>query len=144
MKSTQKKSRKIVGFTCGTFDLTHAGHYLMFEECKGQCDSLIVGLQHDPSVDRPHKNKPIQTLRERKIQLGACKHIDKIILYRTEKDLMRLLKKLKPDVRFIGADWKGRRFTGEELPIKILFNTRNHSYSSTNLRKRILKAENKK
>jgi|SRR3989344_1335518 len=139
-----KKRSGIVGFTCGSFDLTHAGHYLMFKECRSKCDYLIVGLQRDPSVDRPWKNKPVQTLRERYIQIASCKYINKIIPYRAENDLQKLLKKLKPDIRFIGLDWKGKQFTGKNLPIKIVFNSRNHKYSSSMLRRRILKSSESK
>ncbi|MFA6524265.1 MAG: adenylyltransferase/cytidyltransferase family protein [Candidatus Paceibacterota bacterium] len=126
------------GFTCGAFDLLHAGHILMLKEICAQCDFLIVGLQADPTIDRPEKNKPIETVEERMIRLQSCKYIDQIILYNTEADLYEMLKKLNPDVRFVGADWKGKHFTGDDLPIKIIFNTRNHNYSSSNLRKRIL------
>lgn len=136
-----KKDKKIIGFTCGAFDITHAGHYLMFKECREQCDFLIVGLQTDPTIDRKEKNKPVQTLTERRIQLEACKYIDKIITYKTEQDLIKLLKDLNPDIRFIGADWKGKKFTGKDLPIKVIFNSRNHKYSSSSLRARILKAK---
>lgn len=132
---------KITGFTCGAFDITHAGHYLMFKECRLQCDFLIVGLQVNPNVDRKDKHKPVQTLKERKIQLEACKYIDKIITYKTEKDLIELLKKIKPDIRFIGADWKGKEYTGKNLPIKVIFNSRNHNYSSSTLRARIINAK---
>lgn len=135
-----KKKFKL-GFTCGSFDLTHSGHYLMFKKCKQFCDYLIVGLQSDPSVDRPDKNRPIQSLTERKMQLESCKYIDKIIVYKTEKDLFKLLKKLNPNVRFIGADWKGKNFTGSDLPINIIYNSRKHSYSSSSLRKRIYEIE---
>ncbi len=134
------KNKKIIGFTCGAFDITHAGHYLMFKECREQCDFLIVGLQVNPNVDRKDKHKPVQTLKERKIQLEACKYIDKIITYKTEKDLVELIKDLKPDIRFIGADWKGKDFTGKNLPIKVVFNSRNHNYSSSALRERVIKA----
>jgi glycerol-3-phosphate cytidylyltransferase len=127
----------IKGFTCGAFDLTHAGHYLMFEECKKNCDYLIVGLQIDPSVDRTYKHKPIQSLRERMIQLKACRWVDQVNVYGTEKDLVQLLKMVKPNVRFLGEDWKDKPFTGHELPIKIIFNSRDHNYSSTNLMRRI-------
>lgn len=140
----KKKTKKTVGFTCGSFDLTHAGHYLMFKDCKKHCNYFIVGLQTDPSIDRPEKNKPVQTLRERKIQLEACKYIDKIIVYKTEKDLTKLLKKLKPDIRFLGEDWKKKYFTGKELGIKVHWNDRSHKYSSSTLRKRVLAAEKKK
>lgn len=140
----RKEIKKNIGFTCGAFDITHAGHYLMFEENRKKCDFLIVGLQTDPSIDRTNKNKPIQSIKERLIQLKACKYIDKVIIYKTEKDLIKLLKKLKPDIRFIGMDWKGKDFTGKELPIKVIYNKRNHNYSSSNLRERILKAEKNK
>ena len=126
------------GFTCGAFDLLHAGHILMLKEIRAQCDFLIVGLQSDPTIDRPEKNKPIETIEERMTRLEGCKYIDEIILYDTEKDLYNLLKKLKLDVRFVGDDWKEKHFTGDNLPIKVVFNTRNHNYSSSNLRKRIL------
>ena len=126
-----------IGFTAGSFDLTHCGHYLMFEECKKQCNYLIVGLQTDPTLDRPEKNKPVQTTTERFIQLSACKFIDEIIIYRTEEELYDLLKDLKPDVRFVGADHKGKSFTGDDLDIKVIFNSREHNYSSSSLRQRV-------
>jgi glycerol-3-phosphate cytidylyltransferase len=140
----KNKNKKIIGFTCGAFDLTHAGHYLMFQEIKNECDYLIVGLQSDPSIDRKEKNKPIQSKKEREIQLKSCKFIDKVINYKTEKDLVKILKKLKPDVRFLGSDWKNKNFTGKDLPIKIVFNNRDHSFSSSNLRKKIFNEEYKK
>jgi len=127
----------IKGFTCGAFDLLHAGHILMFKEIRNQCDFLVVGLQTDPTIDRPEKNKPIETVEERKIKLEGCRYVDQVILYNTEADLYKLLKELKTDVRFLGEDHKGKPFTGEDLPIKIIFNSRNHNYSSSNLRKRI-------
>ncbi len=130
---------RIVGFTCGAMDLLHAGHVLMLKECKSQCDYLIVGLQTDPSIDRKEKNKPIETLKERKIRLEGCKYVNKIIVYKTEIDLYKLLKKLNPDVRFLGQDHKGKPFTGNDLSIKNIFNSRNHNYSSSNLIKRISK-----
>ena len=127
----------IKGFTCGALDLLHAGHVLMLKECKAQCDYLIVGLQTDPSIDRKDKHKPIETVEERMIRLKGCKYVDKIIVYETELDLFNLLQELKPDVRFLGEDWKGRDFTGKNLPIKIIYNSRNHNYSSSNLIERI-------
>lgn len=131
------------GFTCGTFDLCHAGHMLMFKECKEYCDYLIVGLQADPSVDRPEKNKPVQSLEERMIQLEGVRYIDKIIVYHTEKELYEILEENEHniDMRIIGADWKGKPFTGHDLPIKTIFNSRPHSYSSSDLRRRIKEAE---
>lgn len=134
----RKKREGIVGWTCGAFDLTHAGHYLMFEECKKQCNFLVVGLQTDPSTDRPEKHKPVQSLEERLIQLNACKWIDDIIIYHTEEQLYELLKNIvKPDIRFVGADHKGKPFTGDDLNIKVVYNSRNHNYSSSNLIERV-------
>lgn len=127
----------IKGFTCSAFDLLHAGHLIMLKEVRAQCDYLIVGLHTDPSIDRPEKHKPIETVEERKIRLQACKYVDKIITYDTEADLYNLLKELKPDIRFLGEDHKGKPFTGDDLPIKIVYNSRNHNYSSSNLRERI-------
>ena len=130
--------KKNVGFTCSCFDLLHAGHILMLKDAKEQCDYLIVGLQTDPTIDRPSKNQPIQTLEERNIQLEAVKYIDEIIIYETEKDLYLLLKKINPDIRILGSDYKGKKFTGDDLEIKIYFHSRTHNYSSTNLRKKII------
>lgn len=145
MKKTKTK-KKIIGFTAGAFDIFHAGHYLMLKEAKKQCDCLIVGLHSDPNIDRPEKNKPIQTLEERLIQLQGCKYIDKIVFYDTEKDLYNLLKKLKPDVRIMGIDWKNKpNYARDMLPeIKIYYNKRDHSFSTTELRERIHKAEKAK
>tara|TARA_B100000579_G_scaffold158196_1_gene128676 strand:+ start:3461 stop:3871 length:411 start_codon:yes stop_codon:yes gene_type:complete len=131
-------NKKIIGFTCSCFDLLHAGHILMLKDAKKQCNRLIVGLQIDPTFDRPEKNKPLQTLEERKIQLEAVKYIDEIIIYKTEKDLYELLKKVKPDIRILGSDYRNQRFTGDNLNIKIFYHTRNHDFSSSDLRKKIL------
>jgi len=126
------------GFTCGAFDLCHYGHVLMFRECRRHCDWLIVAVQSDPSVDRPDKNKPIQSLEERLGQVRAIRYINEVYVYDTEEDLIKLLKKLKPDVRIIGADWEGKEFTGHDIQgIKIVFNTRDHDYSTSELRERI-------
>ena len=134
--------RRIIGFTCSCFDLLHAGHILMLKDAKNQCDYLIVGLQTDPTIDRPKvKNKPIQSLKERKIQLKAVKYVDKIITYNTEDELYSLLQKTNPDIRILGSDYKGKSFTGDDLNIKIYYHNRNHNFSSTNIRKKIV--ENK-
>lgn len=135
----------IKGFTCGTFDLCHAGHMLMFKECKTMCDYLIVGLQTDPSIDRPEKHKPVQSLEERMIQLESVKYIDEIVIYTTETELYNLLKenKLGIDFRILGEDHRSKKFTGYDLPIKTLFNTRGYTFSSSDLRRRITGAEKK-
>lgn len=133
-----------IGITAGSFDLTHAGHYLMFEECKGQCDYLIVLLQTDPHIDRPGKNVPVQSIHERYLQVRACKYIDEVIVYETEQDLYNLLCSLKYDIRFIGSDWMGKEYTGHNIPGmsgKVSFNSRNHGFSTTSLRKRVYDAE---
>lgn len=138
-RSKQKKSK--VGFTAGSFDLCHVGHIRMFEECKKVCDYLIVAVQEDPSIDRPMKNKPIQSIEERVEIIKAIRHVDKVLIYKTEADLLKLLKRIKIDIRILGADWEGKPFTGHELKMPVYFNSRNHNYSSTELRERIYKAE---
>ena len=130
-----------VGFTCGAFDVLHTGHVLMLEEAKSVCDYLIVGVQSDPNIDRSSKNKPVQSYDERIITVQAIKYVDEIVLYNTEDDLVDLLKRLKPDIRILGADWQGKKYTGWELPIEPYFNSRDHGYSSSSLRKRIAHAE---
>ena len=130
-------SKKIIGFTCSCFDLLHAGHVLMLKDAKDQCGYLIVGLQADPTLDRPEKNKPIQSFKERKIQLEAIKYIDEIIEYSTEKELYDSLKKINPDVRILGTDYLNKSFTGDDLDIKIYYHKRNHNYSTRALRKTI-------
>lgn len=127
---------KIVGFVASCFDLLHAGHCLYLEEAKSVCDHLIAGLQEDPSIDRPNKNKPIQSLEERYIQLKSTRYIDEIIVYKTEKDLEDLLEKIKPDIRILGSDAKGKYITGEKHCKSLYFHNRNHQWSSSDLRKR--------
>lgn len=137
-----------IGITFSSFDLLHAGHIKMLEEAKTVCDYLIVGLQIDPSHDRPHKNKPTQSIVERYIQLKAVKAVDEIIPYYTEEDLEDILKSFVIDVRIIGGDYLDKEFTGkkycEKKGIEIFYNKREHRFSSSDLRKRIFKAENEK
>ena len=140
---------KPVGFTCSTFDLLHAGHILMLAECKNICDYLIVGVQSDPTIDRPEtKNKPVQSVVERYVQLSAVKFIDQIIVYDTEKDLEDLLMFLPIGVRIIGEEYKDKEFTGKQIcedrGIKIWFNSRTHRFSSSELRNRTYQSELKK
>lgn len=127
----------MIGFTCGAFDLLHAGHIVMLEESHSRCDYLIVGLQTDPTIDRPEKNKPIQSVYERFVQLDAVKYIDNIIPYDTEESLIDLLKSQHIDIRFVGEDYRDRDFTGSDLPIEVQYTSRQHSFSSSGLRKRI-------
>jgi glycerol-3-phosphate cytidylyltransferase len=133
-----------IGFTCGSFDLLHAGHILMLEEAKRQCAHLIVAVQTDPSLDRPQKNKPVQALEERLTVLRGIKWIDEIRTYSTEEELYEMLSSIIPDVRILGADWKGKKYTGHDLKIKIYFNSRSHEWSTSELRKRVYEAELKK
>ena len=136
-----------VGITFSTFDLLHAGHVKMLEEAKRQCDYLIVGLQLDPSLNRPEKNSPSQTIIERYIQLKGCKHIDEIVPYVSEQDLEDVLKSFKLDVRIIGEEYKEKPFTGKdyckEKGIEIYYNKRDHRFSSSGLRKQVKLAEDK-
>ena len=135
----------VIGFTCSTFDLLHAGHITMLEEAKHHCDYLIVGLQNDPTIDRPEKNAPIQSIVERQIQLAAVKFIVEIIVYNTEQDLMDLLLTLPIKVRVLGDEYKAKDFTGKDIAkqrgIKIIYNGRDHSFSSSSLRKRVVWGE---
>lgn len=119
------------GFTCSTFDLFHAGHLLMLQEAKKNCDWLIVGIQSDPTIDRPTKNKPIQSLYERWVQLEACVYVDKVIPYTTEKELIDILQSQEIDIRFVGEEYREQNFTGKDLGIPIHYNKRSHSFSST-------------
>ena len=134
-----------VGFTCSTFDLFHAGHVMMLKEAKTQCDHLIVGLQMDPTIDRPTtKNKPLQTVLERFIQVQACKYVDEIIPYATEKELMDILTSYPIDVRIVGEEYRDKQFTGYQLPMAVYFNSRRHSFSTTELRQRLFEIEKAK
>lgn len=137
-----------VGFTCSAFDLCHAGHIAMLEEAKTQCDYLIVGLQDNPTLDRSSKNKPVQSIIERQVQLKAVKYVDEIWVYNTEKELEDLLLTLPIDVRILGVEYQDKPFTGKDIcqkrGIDLYFNKRDHSFSSTELRRRIAIIEGNK
>ena len=136
------------GLTASTFDLLHAGHVSMLREAKTQCDYLICALQVNPSVDRPEKNKPVQTLVERYIQLSAVKYVDEIVCYETEEDLVDILSIYDINVRVLGEEYKDKDFTGKDIcqkrGIDLYFNKRDHRFSSSGLRKRIYEMENTK
>lgn len=136
---------KKIGITCSAFDLFHAGHVKMLEEAKSHCDYLIVALQTNPTIDRPNKNKPIQSVVERYIQLAACKWVDQIVPYETEKDLEDIFLTFDIHVRIIGDEYQSKQFTAREIcsnrGIEIIYNKRDHSFSSTELRKRIYNEE---
>jgi glycerol-3-phosphate cytidylyltransferase len=135
----------IIGLTASTFDLLHAGHVLMLREAKSQCDYLICALQVDPSIDRPEKNAPVQTLVERYAQLSAVKYVDEIVVYQTEKDLEDILELYPINIKIMGKEYKDKDFTGREIckrkGISLYFNSRDHRFSSSDLRSRVAKAE---
>ena len=130
-----------VGFTASTFDLLHAGHVMMLREAKTVCDYLIVGLQTDPTIDRQEKNKPVQTLLERYIQLNAIEYVDEIVPYQTEQDLEDILNMFPINVRILGEEYKNRKFTGRDTctkrGIELYYNKRDHRFSSSDLRERV-------
>ena len=143
-----ESQRTTTGITFSAFDLLHAGHVKMLEEAKLHCDYLIVGLQTDPTIDRPNKNKPTQSVVERYIQLKACKFVDEIIPYTTEQDLEDILQSFHIDVRIVGDEYREKKFTGreycEKMGIKLVFNQRNHRFSSSGLRKEVFERESLK
>lgn len=126
------------GITASCFDLLHAGHILMLKEAKSVCDYLIVALQVDPTIDRPEKNKPIQSYYERWVQLSAVKYVDEIIPYSTEEELMTILQNYNIDIRILGEEYTTKPFTGNNIEMEYHFNKRTHRYSTTELRNRIL------
>ena len=134
-------NNKKIGFTCSTFDLCHAGHVMMLREAKTVCDYLIVGLQTDPTIDRPEKNKPVQTLLERYIQLNAIEYVDEIVPYQTEQDLEDILNMFPINVRILGEEYKNGKFTGRatcaKRGIELYYNKRDHRFSSSDLRERV-------
>ena len=128
------------GITFGAFDLFHAGHILMLEEAKSVCDYLIVCIQSDPSVDRKEKNKPVQSVVEREIQVSACKYVDEVLIYDTEQDLLEIIETIDWDLRIIGEEYKDKEFTGRKRTLdKCYFNKRPHNFSSSELRNRVSK-----
>ena len=138
-----------VGITFSTFDLLHAGHIAMLAEAKNYCDYLIAAIQTDPTIDRPDtKNPPIQSIVERQIQVSTNRNVDEVVVYQTEKDLEDLLLILPVDVRILGVEYADKEFTGKEIckkrGIELIFNGRDHSFSSSSLRKRVAEAERNK
>jgi glycerol-3-phosphate cytidylyltransferase len=137
-----------IGFTASQFDMLHAGHIAMLSEARNHCDYLIAGLQNNASWDRPEKNAPIQSIVERQIQLAATRYVDEIVVYNTEKDLEDILLTLPLDVRILGVEYRDKEFTGRDIcvsrDIELIYNKRDHSFSSSSLRKRVVEAESKK
>ena len=141
-----KDEGKKIGITFSTFDLLHAGHIAMLSEARNHCDYLIAGLQPDPTIDRSDtKNRPVQSIVERQIQLAACRYVDEVVVYSTEQDLCDLLLILPVDVRVLGVEYEGKHFSGRDecyqREIEIVYNGRDHSFSSSSLRKRVVQAE---
>jgi glycerol-3-phosphate cytidylyltransferase len=141
-----KADGKRIGITFSTFDMLHAGHIAMLSEAKNHCDYLIAGLQTDPTIDRPtEKNPPVQSIVERQIQLAACRYVDEVVVYQTEEDLIDLLLILPVNVRILGVEYQDKQFTGRhegnKRGIELVFNGRDHSFSSSSLRRRVAKAE---
>jgi len=133
------------GITFGAFDLFHAGHVMMLEEAKTVCDHLIVCIQSDPSLDRKEKNKPVQSIVEREIQVYGCRYTDEVIIYDTEAEVLEILDSVDWDVRIIGEEYRNKDFTGREQTLnKCHFNKRPHNFSSSELRKRVAKEQFKK
>ena len=141
-------ANKKIGITCSTFDLFHAGHVIMLEEAKRQCDYLIAAIQVDPTIDRKSKNKPVQSIIERQIQVSSCKHVDEIIVYSTEKELEDIFMALPIDIRILGEEYKDTDYTGQDICMKrgieLHFNKRDHFFSSSDLRQRVFDVETKK
>ena len=144
-----KSQGKKIGIVFSAFDMFHAGHVAMLSEARNHCDYLICGLQTDPTIDRPDtKNKPVQSIVERQIQLAACRYVDEVVVYQTEEDLCDLLLILPVDVRILGVEYADKDYTGADECLKrnidIVFNGRDHSFSSSSLRKRVVSAETEK
>ena len=148
VKQLKSEGQKI-GITFSAFDMLHAGHIAMLAEARNHCDYLIAGLQTNPAQDRPGtKNQPVQSIVERQIQLAACRYVDEVVVYETEQDLVDLLLILPIDVRILGVEYESQNFTGraecESRNIKLIFNSRDHSFSSSSLRRRVASAETNK
>jgi glycerol-3-phosphate cytidylyltransferase len=144
-----KAEGKKIGITFSAWDMFHAGHVAMLAEARNHCDYLIAGLQTDPTIDRPtEKNRPVQSIVERQIQLAACRYVDEVVVYQTEEDLVDLLLILPVDVRILGVEYEHKDFTGRQechdRGIDLIFNGRDHSFSSSSLRKRVAHAETEK
>lgn len=142
LKNNKKVEDVIIGYTSSAFDLFHAGHIVMLQEAKSLCDYLIVGLLVDPTIDRPKKNKPVQTVFERYIQVSSCKYVNEVIPFTTEQEIIDMILTIQPDIRIVGEEYKGKDHTGVGL-CPIHYNKRRHSFSSTNLRDRVIKLHRK-
>lgn len=133
------------GIVASTFDLLHAGHVIMLKEAREKCGHLIAALQTDPTIDRPDKNKPVQTVFERFVQLQGCRYVDEIVVYATERELVDIILSYPINIRILGEEYRFQDFTGKEeceaRKIELYYNRRDHSFSSTSLRQRVYHAE---
>lgn len=132
-----------VGFACGVFDLFHAGHVMMLEECKQHCDYLIVALNeathYSPTIN-PGKREPIYSLEERKLILSNSKYIDQVLTYRNEDELLEIMSSNNINIRFLGDDYRNKPITGDHLNIEIYYTNRDHGISTTQILERIKKS----
>lgn len=129
-----------IGFTCGVFDLFHAGHVLMLKECKEHCDHLIVALnraEHISAEINPGKDKPVYSIEERKLIMESCRYVDEVVVYNSEEELVDIMKNKKIDIRFLGEDYKGKKITGAELNIELYYTFRGHGLSTSDFKRRI-------
>jgi glycerol-3-phosphate cytidylyltransferase len=131
--------KKTIGFTAGNFDLLHPGYIYTFETAKEHCDWFVVFLQRDPSLHRKSKYKPVIPLYERYKTLMSIRYIDEVFVYQTEDELLDLIKFIKPDIRILGEDYINKKFTGMDLPIKVIYTTRSHDWSTTKIKDLITK-----
>ena len=130
----------ITGFACGVFDLFHAGHVLMLQECKQHCDYLIVALNKAENINpeiNPGKKKPVYSIEERVLIMQSCRYVDEVLVYNSEEELLEILKAKKIDIRFLGEDYRGKKITGEELNIPVHYTDRSHGLSTSSFRKHI-------
>jgi len=141
-----KDNGKIIGFTASTADLNHAGLMIMLEQLKNDCDYVVFGLLSDPTIDRPDsKNFPVETMFERWIKMASCKYVDLVIPFSTENDLENMIRIIKPHIRYVGKEYEGQAHTGYNIEdVNIVYNDRDHDFSSSELRKRIYRAEKNK
>ena len=123
-----------IGFACGVFDLFHAGHVLMLQECKANCDYLIVALNRAENISEkinPGKQKPIFSIEERVLIMKACRYVDEVITYNTEDELLEILKTKNINIRFLGEDYRGKAITGSELNMELYYTDRSHGLSTS-------------
>lgn len=135
-----------IGFACGVFDIFHAGHVLMLQECKALCDYLIVAINKADNISaeiNPGKRQPVYTCEERVLIMKSCKYADEVVVYNSEEELYELMKNKNVSIRFLGDDYKGKNITGSDLNIELYYTDRSHGYSTTSIIQKICKSPNK-